>query len=322
MARPLRIEYEGAVYHITSRGNERKKIFFGERDYEKFKSYLREAHEKYGCLVHGCVLMANHYHLLLETPNGNLSQLMHYVNGSYTNYINRKRGRSGHLFQGRYKAILVERDSYLLELSRYVHLNPVRAKVVAKPEEYPYSSYRSYVSREKEDLVTRDLIWGMISKTRKDAPKSYREFVERAIGEELESPLKNVYGGVILGRGSFIKEALSKLKENTLGDEGIAQRRALQAAWGKEGVTEALCRFFKVSSEELFKGDKGRRDIGIHLMKRHAGLTNREIGQFFGGLSYSAVAKAHQRFSARLAEDRSLGKAIKEIEEKMSHVKP
>jgi putative transposase len=144
MARPLRIEYEGAFYHVTSRGYERRKIFFEETDYRKFLSYFKEGREKHGYLIYCYVLMSNHYHLLIKTPHGNLNEVMHYINGSYTNYINRKKGRSGHLFQGRYKAILVDGDSYLLELSRYVHINPVRAKIAAKPEEYPDSSYRSY----------------------------------------------------------------------------------------------------------------------------------------------------------------------------------
>ena len=128
MARPLRIEYEGAFYHVTTRGNEQKKIFFSNSDYEKFKHYLKKSQEKYGYLLHCFVLMTNHYHLLIETPKPNLNRVMHYINSSYTNYINIKRKRSGHLFQGRYKAILIDRDNYLLELSRYIHLNPVRAE--------------------------------------------------------------------------------------------------------------------------------------------------------------------------------------------------
>jgi len=140
MARQLRIEYEGAFYHITSRGNERRKIFFSKTDYKKFKEYLSDAQKKYNYRLHCYVLMTNHYHLLIETPDGNMSKVMHYLNGAYTNYINRKRNRYGHLFQGRYKAILVDHYSYLLELSRYLHLNPVRAGMVSKPGEYEYST--------------------------------------------------------------------------------------------------------------------------------------------------------------------------------------
>jgi len=141
VARPLRIEYEGAFYHVTARGNERKEIFFAGHDYAKFMDYLRETRDRYHFLLHCYVLMPNHYHLLIETPEGNISQVMHRLNASYTGYINRTRQRTGHLFQGRYKAILVDRDNYLLELSRYVHLNPVRAGMVSNPGDYPHSSY-------------------------------------------------------------------------------------------------------------------------------------------------------------------------------------
>jgi putative transposase len=149
MARPLRILYPGAVYHITSRGNERKAVFKSIRDREKFLEYLESAVEKYQALIHAYCLMDNHYHLLLETPSGNLPRIMRHINGAYTTYFNVKRDRSGHLFQGRYKAILVEKDEYAKELSRYIHLNPVRGKMVESPEEYVWSSYQSYIGIQK-----------------------------------------------------------------------------------------------------------------------------------------------------------------------------
>lgn len=127
MARPLRIEYEGALYYVTARGDERNKIYFTKTDYDKFLHYTSEAHKKFDINIICYVLMSKHYHLVIETPEANLSRAMQYINGSYTRFINITRNRSGHLLQGRYKAILVERDNYLPELSRYVHLNPVRA---------------------------------------------------------------------------------------------------------------------------------------------------------------------------------------------------
>lgn len=133
MARPLRIAFPGAFYHITTRGNERKAVFKSKRDREKFLEYLETATERYNAAIHAYCLIGNHYHILLETPAGNLSQIMHHVNGAYTTYFNVKRARGGHLFQGRYKAILVEKDEYAKELSRYVHLNPVRAEIVETP---------------------------------------------------------------------------------------------------------------------------------------------------------------------------------------------
>jgi putative transposase len=140
MARALRITFPGAFYHVTSRGNERKVVFKSIRDREKFLEYLESATQRYDALIHAYCLMDNHYHLLPETPSGNLSQIMRHINSAYTTYFNVKRDRSGHLFQGSYKAILVDMDEYAKELSRYVHLNPVRAKIVETPEEYDWSS--------------------------------------------------------------------------------------------------------------------------------------------------------------------------------------
>ena len=145
MARPLRIQYPGAYYHVTSRGNERKDIFKSRRDREKFLDYLQSATQRYGAVIHCYCLMSNHYHLLLETPEGNLSQIMQHINGSYTTYFNVKRKRAGHLFQGRYHAVLVEADAYALELSRYVHLNPVHAGIATRPEDHAWSSYAAYL---------------------------------------------------------------------------------------------------------------------------------------------------------------------------------
>lgn len=321
MARPLRIEYEGAFYHVTSRGNERKKIYYAKADYEKFKSYLKEAQEKYGYLLHCYVLMTNHYHLLIETPRGNMSKVMHYINGSYTSYINRKRGRNGHLFQGRYKAILIDRDSYLLELSRYIHLNPVRAKIVLKPEDYTHSSYRSYVSRNGDEIVHRDLILEMISKDGYYATRKYRDFVEKAMGQGLENPLKDIFGGMILGTQGFIKQALAKSKEEAFKREEISYRRELQVGCRSDDVIEFIAAYFNVSRDELFENKREYRNITIYLIKKYTGLTNRQIGQLFGHISYSAVEKVYQRFSTKLAKDRSLRKMVEEIMTKMSYVK-
>lgn len=319
MARPLRIEYEGAFYHVTARGNERRDIYFGKTDYEKFKAYLKEAQEKYGYILHCYVLMTNHYHLLIETPMPNLKEVMHYVNGAYTNYVNIKRKRSGHLFQGRYKAILIDRDSYLLELSRYLHLNPVRVKMVEKPEDYPYSSYGVYISKNKEDIVQRDLIWGMIATKGENASRKYKDFVERVIGDELENPLKNVYGGMVLGRVGFIKDVLSRLKENDLTRKDISYRKAFKATWEAEAVIDALCAYFDSSREALLNGKRGdQRKIALYFLKKYTGITNGEIGSILGGISYSAVAKGYRRFSEKLQGDRKLKKRISEI---LSNVK-
>ena len=134
MSRPLRILYAGAFYHVTARGNEKKTIFKNERDRERFLLYAEAAVQRYGAVIHAYCLMDNHYHLLIQTPLANLSEIMQYINGSYTTYINTKRQRVGHLFQGRYKAILIDADTYAQELSRYIHLNPIRVGMVLEKD--------------------------------------------------------------------------------------------------------------------------------------------------------------------------------------------
>lgn len=321
MSRPLRIEYGGAFYHVTSRGNERRKIFYGNSDYEKFKVYLREAQEKYGYLLHSYVLMKNHYHLLIETPEANMSQVMHFINGSYTTYINRKRGRIGHLFQGRYKAILIERDQYLLRLSRYIHMNPVRAGLVKRPEEYLHSSYGALIGRSEENFVYGDLIWRMISGERGNGKKRYRKFVEDAIGRRQDSPLKDVYGGAILGGGSFIKEVLGRLRDEIFSKVEISHRRKFRGLYWAENVIQRICGYFKITPDELREKRGDHRKMVIYLLKRITGMTNQEIGGLLGGLTYSAVAKAYERFALKLAKDESLKRELENILNKLSKVK-
>jgi len=321
MARPLRIEYEGAFYHVTSRGNERKRIFSAKADYNQFKTYLKKAQEKYACRLHCYVLMQNHYHLVMETPEGNLSQVMQYLNGSYTSYFNRRRRRSGHLFQGRYKAILVDVDSYLLQLSRYIHLNPVRAGTVERPQNYPYSSYKSFISEKGEEIITRDLIWGMISKDRRSGPDRYRSFVEGALGSELENPLEKVYAGSVLGSKSFIREALDNLKDDVLQKEEVSHRKVLQTRYEAEEILHMVSEHFGIGSEKLIKRKGDGRNLIIHLLKNKTGMTNREIGEFMGGLSYSGVSRAEERFVRRLKKDRRVNKDLKAVLGKMANIK-
>jgi len=278
MARPLRIEYEGAFYHVTARGNERAKVFFSKKDYEKFKEYIVAASVKFGLILHAYVLMTNHYHLIVETPKKNLSRIMHFINGSYTTYLNIKRKRTGHLFQGRYKAILVDKDSYLLELSRYLHLNPVRANMSRKPEEYLHSSYRSYVSGAPESIVSPGTILGMSSAKRIEAARRYRDFVESAMGEELVNPLQKVYGGVILGSKQFIRDALERVKFECVKSSEVSNRKAMRSALEAEEIISACCEHFGFAREEITQNRRSEsRKACVYLIKRHTCASNREI---------------------------------------------
>lgn len=321
MARPLRIQYEGAFYHVFSRGNERREIFYDQADYQKFKEYLKCAQEKYGYILHCYVLMTNHYHLLVETPRGNLSQVMHYINSSYPTYINAKRKRAGHLYQGRYDSVLIEQDRYLLEVSRYLHLNPFRANMVKHPRFYEHSSYLSYVEKKREDFVCPDFVLGMVSSKRKIAVRKYQEYVEQGMTEDIENPFQSVYGGMILGSEQFIKDTLSRFKVTLHQRDDISNRRELLTALSYNEIITVLCHEFGISQEELFSCKKERRNIAVFLLKKYTALTNKEIGSLFPGITYSAVSKINQRFKKTMSEDKSLRKRVQRIMAKMSHVK-
>lgn len=327
MTRPLRIEYEGALYHITARGNEKKNIFCSKSDCEKFKFYLREAIEKYRCRLHCYVIMSNHYHLLIETLKANLSKIMHYINSSYSNYFNNKENRIGHLFQGRYRAILIDSENYLLEASRYLHLNPVRANIVKRPEDYPHSSYNSYISENIKNLVFCDLILEMIGGHSHswESKQSYRKFVECSIGKKLKNPFEKVTAGIILGNKKFMSKALQKIKKENLDKKGIANRRQLKSLIDVEDILDAICEYYYTGKNEILrKRNRKCKNMFIYLLKKYTDLTNERIGNLFGNLSYSAVSKGNLRFIKRLKEDAILRKDVEEIQDKilMSNVKP
>lgn len=317
MGRPLRIEYPDALYHITSRGNERKEIYLDEEDRLKFLTILEDYHDRYGILIHSYVLMDNHYHLILETPKGNLVQVMQGINGGYTGYFNRKYERSGHLFQGRYKGILVDKDNYLVELSRYVHLNPVRASMVKRPEEYRWSSYPVYIARGKE-VIWVEYAW-VLSKFGSDIKKGrekYRRYVEEGLKEGIgETPLKAVQGQVVLGGEDFVEKIKRIFKGKELSSD-ISERKRFMALPNPGDVIKEVAKAFG-TDEEVLK-EKGRKDntarkAAMYFVQRYSGLSNEEIGKIFGEIHFSAVSKASQRLKKEMADDRKLAKRIEKI---------
>ena len=211
MARPLRIEYNGALYHVTSRGNERKLVFKDDTDRNIFLDTLHKVTQRYNWLCHAYCLMNNHYHLVIETSDGNLSKGMRQLNGVYTQTFNKRHKRVGHIFQGRYKAILIQKESHLLEVCRYVVLNPVRAKTVTGAKEWRWSSYRATCGIDKpHPCLTTDWILGQFAKQKRTAEKKYKEFVEAGIGEK--GIWKSVKGQSILGSDEFVEKLIGYVK--------------------------------------------------------------------------------------------------------------
>ena len=307
MARPLRIAFPGAFYHITARGNERKAVFKSKRDRERFLEYLETATDRYRAVIHAYCLMDNHYHLLLETPAGNLSQIMHHVNGAYTTYFNVKRARSGHLFQGRYKAIVVEKDEYAKELSRYIHLNPVRAKMVQTPEEYAWTSYNFYIGKDKAPpWLQRQFILDYFGRSIKVAQKGYEKFVSQIVDKDYESPLKDVLGSALLGSQAFIDYIKNEFVSKQKSDRNVPALKQLASQASIPDICQAV---------ESVLGETPRRSrkVQIYLCRKHSTASLAVIGDRFG-IGDSAVAQSYSRFLNEIKTDRRLRRKVDRIE--------
>jgi len=306
MGRPLRIEYPDAFYHVTARGNERQNIFKSDRDRERFLGYLESAIERYKAIIHTYILMDNHYHILLQTPAGNLSQIMHHINGAYTNFFNVKRKRSGHLFQGRYKALLVDIDKYAQELSRYIHLNSVKAGMVEKPEQYKWSSYRDYVNMNKSsEWLCTDFILSLFSRKTSVAKKQYRRFVESMADVDYASPLINVFASTILGGRSFINQIREKHLDRKKSDRELPD---LKQFYVMPDFEEIIQQTAKVLSEDAALLKRAQ----IYLCHKFSGQKLKDIGLHFG-IGVSGVSQASRRVALQIKDDKKLKKKIDKI---------
>jgi len=227
MARPLRLEFTGALYHVTSRGDGREDIYLSDEDRLAWLETLGQVCTRFNWVCHAYCQMTNHYHIVIETPDANLSRGMRQLNGVYTQLFNRSHARVGHVFQGRFKAILVEKDSYLLELARYVVLNPLRAKMVRRLEQWPWSSFAATCGRvQKPDWLQTDYLLSQFAAQRARAIAKYVAFVYE--GKGLDSVWAHLQGQIYLGSESFIKKMQTEIeKKPNLLEIPRAQRRAL-----------------------------------------------------------------------------------------------
>lgn len=296
MARPLRIEYPGAFYHVMHRGNAGSDIFKSIRDRKKFLEYIGKAVERYGLKVHAYCLMTNHYHLLIETPHPNLSQAIKWINVGYVAYFNRKQRRSGHLFQGRFKAVVVDADEYLKHLSRYIHLNPVRARIVEHCKDYPWSSYPVFGGYEKApEWLETDWLLSLFGQNREKAMERYREFVESIQNEEIENPSKDIVSGIILGGTEFINWIKRNFLSEAPDNKEKPQLKSLKPGLTFEDLMPAICNEFACSHEVIMqKGKKGNlaRDIAIFLSREMTGESGVELGRHFG-ISGAGITVRH-----------------------------
>ena len=321
MARPLRIEYPHAHYHVTCRGNDRRRIFRDDDDRYALLERLRRSLEIYEVKLHCYVLMDNHFHLVAQTPKANLSEFMRHFNVAYTSFFNRRHGRTGHLYQGRFKAILIQPDAWLLELSRYVHMNPVRTPRLRRgivPDQvgqlwrYRWSSLGGYVSaRRRKSWVHYDEVLSPVGHSR----RRYGRFVQDGLEQGVPSPWKQLRGQVILGDDRFWAGA----RERWAGASGSPAAQKLPSPTRMEParITAEVASYFSLAPERL-RRKRGRcrdqRGLLMELLYRHGGMTQQAIGAHLGGLDYTAVSHERRRFRERVAENEVMANWWREID--------
>ena len=348
MARPLRIQRLNGRYHVTARGNERKVIYRDDRDRFHFLDLLGEMVEGYGVQVHAYVLMDNHFHLLLQTPEANLSRAVHWLNVSYGVWFNRRHNRVGHLFQGRFKALVVEDDAGWQEVARYLHLNPVRVAALQLDKrqraaarmglpsapapqliaqrlnvlrEYRWSSYRAYAGYGGAPpwLHLEPVCRLSGGRTRQEQQRALREYTEQALTQGgIEPPWSRLIGGLVMGTEAFA-QALRRGAGGDRHEQTELRRLAPRASWEQIVAAVELARGQSWKDFSVRYGDWGR-DAALWLTRKHGRLTLRELGQLAGGINYAAAAQAISRFSKRLECDSDLRQTVRAMEIELSNV--
>jgi len=280
MARQLRLEYEGALYHVTARGNGRQHIYLDDADRFRFLELLGKEVEQQQWRCYAYCLMDNHYHLLLETPEGHLSEGMRRLNGTYTQAFNRRHRRVGHVLQGRYKSILVEKEAYLLELCRYIVLNPVRARLVRRVQEWAWSSYRA-TGGQQAGLPWLDVgaVLRLFHRRKDIAQQGYRRFVLEGVEEP--APWPQVRGQIFLGNEVFLSKMEQLVKEQSLSN--VPRVQTLPTRMTGDEILVLVGKVYKLKIEDLCKRlDAEAYQCAAWLLRRVANETLRGVADRFG----------------------------------------
>ena len=315
MSRPLRIEYPDAWYHVMNRGRQGESVFRKQDDYHIFIELLKETVDMWNLRVGAYCLIPNHYHLLIQTPDANLSRCMRHLNGVYTQRFNRNHLFDGQLFRGRYKAILVEGDSYLLELVRYVHRNPFAAGLVKVIDKYPWSSHQGYLSDAKKwNWLYKDFILSLFSNEKAVSRKIYKDFVSKEIPEEINRIFSRKNLPSALGSKNFL---------NWVKDSFFLRKRHKEVPESKslspdaERIKEEVCRSYGVSRDALYISRRGisnePRNVAIYLLRTLRGDNLEEIGRDFNINRFSSASSVVERMKGRVSKNRQLRKRVEEI---------
>jgi putative transposase len=334
MARKLRLQYEGAIYHITARGNGRRRIFRNDDDRQRFLWRLAESCELYDVRIYLVCLMDNHLHLVAETPRGNLSRFMQSVLTGYTVYFNLRHETCGHVMQGRYGAKLVEGNEYLLRLSRYVHLNPVRGsthKNLSVKEKgsllnaYCWSTYRGYIDkRERWDFVEYEPTLSLLPGSKKGREEEYRYFVETGIVGSEEELTEMMNGLEHVGSKEFRRwadEECKSRKSASMREEDISFREEAEFI-DEERVLRAVASSFKMDPIELKQRQYGckARPLAARMLCRHAGMNQRGAAEVLGYGTGAAVSIQLKKLQVALATDKKLARQLDRIEKELTKV--
>jgi putative transposase len=299
MVRPIRILFEGATYHVLSKGNLDDFIFSEAKDKGYFLKLLGEGAGKYCADILSYCLMGNHYHLLVRTRKANLPIFMHFLLSSYASYQARE-GRKGHIFAGRYRAILVNTEEYLLSVSKYIHLNPVKAALVDSPGEYRWSGYRFYSQGRKVPVwIDREWVMEYYGPELDDSLRRYREFVEADLDKEFPYPNENVVAQAILGNEDFVKEAIAKHRSN-ISSSQITRKKELVGQISLEEIHQAVCGYYGLNDlrkkEYAASGINQRaRKSFVYLARRNTQYSNSDIADVLGNISASGVSESYRR---------------------------
>jgi len=316
MPRPLRIEYENAYYHVMNRGRGRQDVFHDEKYFEVFLQTLGEAHQRFGVEVLSYCLMSNHYHLLLKTPEANLGRVMRHINGVYAQRYNRLRKTDGSLFRGRYKAVCVEEDSYQLQLSRYIHRNPVEAGLVASLEDYPWSSYPNYISKIKSPKwLYRKEIYGQLG-CRVKRQEKYQAFVELGVDEEIQAFYSKGNITPYIGSDEFRQWIYqqSDLDESSVSKVAINYFRPAM-----NEIIEKVAKSFKVTASSIISSQRGRvannipRWVALFLSQECCRLTLKAIASEFGLKRTGSIPTTIKKLRILMDEDKGLMKKVDSI---------
>ncbi len=317
MSRPLRIEFPGAWYHVMNRSRKGTKLFSSREDYLSFYELMQETAEMFNIKISAYCFMSTHYHLLVQTPDGNLSRCMRHINGVYTQRYNIRHGCDGTLFRGRYKTILIEADSYLLQVVRYIHRNPLRAHVVDKIDGYKWSSHKGYISNAKKwNWLNKGFILSLFSQVESRQRAMYRDFIAKEDSEEISRVFVNENRPTMLGSEKFI-EWVKDLFYNNKRDSEVPESVDLTPDRSK--IIDTVCRFYSIEIKDLHHVKRGRenepRNVTIYLIRKLKGERLLETGKEFNLIKHSSVSSILERVKMRLKEERAFRKRLLEIEE-------